>query len=48
MLYIIRKGFYPWIFCYKSYQVTSLKSLDTAPLKPDTHQTTRVVDGSER
>ena len=48
MLYIIRKGFYRWIFCYKSYQVISFESLGTAPLKPGTYRTTRVVDGSER
>ena len=33
-----------WIFYYKSYQVTSLESLDTTPLKPDTYWTTWVVD----
>ena len=48
MLYIIRKGFYRWIFCYKSYQVTSFESLDTASLNPGTYRTTWVVDGSER
>ena len=36
MLYIIRKGFYRWTFRYKSYQVTSLDSLDTASLT-ETH-----------
>ena len=30
------------------YHVTSLESLDTAPLKPGTYQTTQVIDGSER
>ena len=30
------------------YQVTSLDSLDNAPLKPGTNRTTRVVDGSEK
>ena len=45
MLYIIRKGFYRRIFCYKSYQVTFLESLDTAPLKPGTYRTTQIVDG---
>ena len=46
MLYIIRKGFYRWIFCYKSYQVTSLESLDIAPLKLGTTGW-QVGDGSE-
>ena len=41
MLYIIRKGFCHGIFCYKSYQVTSLELLDTAPLKPGTYRTSR-------
>ena len=27
---------------------TSLESLDTAPLKPGTYRTTRVLDGSEQ
>ena len=40
LLYIIRKGFYRWIFCYKSYQVTCLELLDTAPIKPGTYRTT--------
>ena len=47
MLYIIRKGFYRWIFYHKIYQVTSLESLDTAPQKPGTYRMTWVVDGSE-
>ena len=49
MSLFIRKGFYLWIFRYKSYQVTSLESLDTAPLKPGTYEITIiVVFGSER
>ena len=48
ILYIIRKGFYCLIFRYKPYQVTSLDSLDTTPLKSGTYPTIRVVDGSEQ
>ena len=33
---------------YSAYQVNPTESLDTAPLKPGTYPTTRVVDGSER
>ena len=48
ILYIIRKGFYCLTYSYKSYQVTSLESLDTAPLKSGTYPTIQVVDGSEQ
>ena len=47
MLHIIRKVFCHWIFRYKSYQVSVLESLNTAPLKPGPYRTNIVVSGSE-